>query len=158
MKEQLKRGSHPLKEELITCLVDMCEPAEEDIGSSADWTKKKNRGGLKIINKKTFDVFLAIERRVREFFRVSTAQNLTTETKKIMMESVTSDEDVRSYWDMLATTIEWDKAEGKALFPMLVELWITIRGYSFARSFMEIYKRENKKSIEKSKGLRKKIT
>ena len=109
LEEQLKRGSHPVKEELVTCLVDMCEPTEEDIGSR--WPEDHQQ--------KTFDVFLAIERRVRDFFRVSTSQNLTTETKKIMKESVTSNEVVRSYWDTLATTAEWDKAEEKALFPML---------------------------------------
>ncbi len=71
------------------------------------------------------------------------------------MESVTSDEDVLFYWTILAA--EWEEEDEEALLPMVTELWITIRGFPFARSFLEIYKQANKKTVQKSKGLRKKL-
>ena len=40
-------------------------------------------------------------------------------------------------------------------FTTIAELWVTIRGFSFARSFMELYKQREKKTLEKSKALRK---
>ena len=38
---------------------------------------------------------------------------------------------------------------------MIVQHWITVRGFSFVSAFMEKYKQRNEKSTQKSKGLRK---
>ena len=40
---------------------------------------------------------------------------------------------------------------------MIVDLYFTIRGFSFTKSFMERYKQECKKSTQKSKALRKNL-
>jgi len=40
---------------------------------------------------------------------------------------------------------------------MIIELLVMIRGFSFSRSIMEIYKQAQKKSIQKSKGVRKQL-
>lgn len=37
------------------------------------------------------------------------------------------------------------------------ELYLTIRGFSFAASCLELYKQRNKQQIQKSKALRKKL-
>ena len=39
----------------------------------------------------------------------------------------------------------------------IVKKWITIRGYSFANSMMEMYKQYSKKGTDKSKPLRSKL-
>ena len=36
----------------------------------------------------------------------------------------------------------------------IIDKWVTIRGFSFASSLMEIYKQENKKGTGKAKSLR----
>ena len=49
LRKQLEKGSHPLKEELILCLAEMCEGNDDpdvDHDSSSDWIKEINRGGL----------------------------------------------------------------------------------------------------------------
>ena len=51
--------------------------------------------------------------------------------------------------------IEDDKTT--ILLKMIMELFVTIRGFSFAKSFMELYKQSAKKSTQKSKALRRKI-
>ena len=54
---------------------------------------------------------------------------------------------------MLTTDIEEDKA--KVLLTMIVDLFVTVRGFFFTKSFMEMYKQVTKKSTQKSKALRK---
>ncbi len=152
LRQRLERGSHPLMEELVLCLEEMCEDDEED-DCSADWTKSIDRGGLKLVNSKTHQFFVAVETKVRDFFRVTAAQSLSDGMKPVILEAVTSDEDVLFFWSIVAA--EWDEEEEQALLPMVIELWVTIRGFSFAKSFLEIYKQAKKKTVQKSKGLRK---
>ena len=153
--ERLERGSHPLKEELVLCLADMCKDDEDSPDCSTDWTMQITRGGLKVVNNKTYHFFVAMETRIRQFFRTTEAESLSSGMKGTMMQSVARDEDVLFFWAILAA--EWEEEEEQALFPMLSELWITIRGFSFARSFLEIYKQANRKTVQKSKGLRKQL-
>ena len=61
LSKRLERTSHPLKEELVLCLVDMCTDEDDEQGAFADWTKQVDRGGLKNVNDRTFHVFLAME-------------------------------------------------------------------------------------------------
>ena len=154
--QHLERGSHLLKEELIVCLEDMCVDGDEEESSSAEWTKRINRGGLKIVNGSTYRFFRALETRLREFLRVTSAQSISEGIKFTLMETIACDEDVLFFWSILSA--EWEEKEEQALLSMVIELWITIRGFSFARSFLEMYKQANKKSVQKSKGLRKKLS
>ena len=45
IRKRLERGSHPLKEELVLCLVEMCEDDGTEDDTSADWSKAISRGG-----------------------------------------------------------------------------------------------------------------
>ena len=45
----------------------------------------------------------------------------------------------------------------QTLLELVTDLWITIRGFSYASAWIEKFKAENKKSVQKSKGLRKHI-
>ena len=67
LRHHLERGSHPCKEEMVLLLVDMCEDDSED-NCSADWTVAIDRGGLNVVNDKTYWLFFAMETRLREFF------------------------------------------------------------------------------------------
>ena len=66
-----------------------------------------------------------------------------------------TDEDVQFHWSMLA--VNWDNEEADALLPMLAEQWVTVRGFSFTSGWMEKFKQTAKKSIQKSKGIRKQL-
>ena len=76
--------------------------------------------------------------------------------KKQLHDTVITDEDIAFHWSIL--TIEVEKEEGAVLLGMMVNLFITIRGFSFSKSLMEMYKQEAKKSTQKSKSLRRKLT
>ena len=49
---------------------------------------------------------------------------------------------------------DWEEAEA-VLLQMIIEHWVTVRGFSYASAFLEKYKRANKKTVQKSKGTRK---
>ena len=74
---------------------------------------------------------------------------------KKTVRAISTNEDVLFFWSMLAT--EWEESESEALLPMIVDLWVTLRGFSFASSWMEKYKLAKKKTLQKSKGVRKQL-
>ncbi len=67
-----------------------------------------------------------------------------------MVGNVVTSENVQFYWCMVA----YDMTE---LLRILIELWITVRGFSFVKSYMELYKQQAKKALQKSKVLRSKL-
>ena len=147
LRERLERGSHPLKEELILCLVEMCED-NDDTDSSADWTKQISRGGLKLVKNKSYQFFHAMEMYVRRHFTVMFAPTISAGSKVMLVDKVATD-DVLFYWSMLA--VEWEEEEN-VLLRMIIDLWVTIRGFSFATSWLEMYKQVNKKTAEVQGG------
>ena len=56
-------------------------------------------------------------------------------------------------WSMLCTGAG-DK-EKDELLSRIVDLWFTIRGFSFARSWMEMFKQANRRGTHRAKALRK---
>ena len=90
------------------------------------------------------------------FNREGKLNNITTNLRDKVKERVLEDENVQFYWCMLTTDIEDDKA--KILLTMIVDLFITVRGFSFTKSSMELYKQATKKSTQKSKALRKTLS
>ena len=66
-----------------------------------------------------------------------------------------TDDDVQFYWCLLSGNMDQESAD--KLLEMLINKWITIRGFSFAKSIMEMYKNETKKGTQKAKALRRKV-
>ena len=72
-----------------------------------------------------------------------------------VVSAVLNNEDVLFHWCMLAAGT--DDADATKLLKMMVELYVTIRGFSFATSCVEIYKQSTKKTLQKGKGIRKEV-
>ena len=66
--------------------------------------------------------------------------------KKQLHDTIITDEDIAFHWSIL--TVEVEKEEGAVLLGMMVNLFITIRGFSFSKS-LEMYKQEAKESTQK---------
>ena len=66
---------------------------------------------------------------------------------------ITSDSDVLFCWTM----ITGEESLNENILYELIKLWVTIRGYSFAKSIVERYRLATKKRTEKTKGLRTKL-
>lgn len=132
----------------------LCELKDEGSmdGPAQEWVNAIDRGGLTKITSEAYHLFNSIELCVRRQLTISRADKMDETFKAKLMEFVMKDDDVLFYW-CLAGQIEGDEAADKSLV-MIVNMWITIRGFSFARSIMEIYKQETKKGTEKAKSLR----
>ena len=129
--------------------------SDDDDDSSTSWTMQISRGRLKLVNSNSYRFFVAVETKLRQLLRLSSAEMFSTRPKSGLIEGVCSDDDVQFFLSILGA--EWSRKEEECLLQLIVDLWITIRGLSFARSFMELYKQNHKKTVEKSKGLRKKL-
>lgn len=70
-------------------------------------------------------------------------------------EHVLKDIDVIYYWSLCQR--ELSEEERSELLTIVVDIFITIRGFSFARSFVEQFKQKQKKGVQKSMGLRKTV-
>ena len=92
---------------------------------------------------------------VRSIFNEENATTLTDGVKGELHSIIVSDDDIGFYWCML--TIEVEEAEGKVLLEMIVNMYINLRGFSFSKALMEMYKQETKSCTQKSKSLRHKL-
>lgn len=69
-----------------------------------------------------------------------------------LREEILTKEDVLFHWAIVSAN--WDEEESTPHLPMIVQLWLTIRGFAYASGWMENYKQTNKKSVQKTKGVR----
>ena len=54
-------------------------------------------------------------------------------------------------------SVNWEQENADVLLKMIATHWVTVRGFSFAKSLMELYKKHLKQTIQKSKGLHKQL-
>ena len=60
------------------------------------------------------------------------------------------------FWSMLS--MEWEEQTIDVLLEMLVNQYVTVRGFSFASMMIEKFKQVSKKTTQKTKGIRKGLT
>ena len=113
-----------------------------------------DRGGLIHVSDSVFNLFVEIEVVLRSQLRASSAA-ASLGLKEKAIAAILTNHSVLEQWSEFSTN--WGKEESDKLLQMIVEHWITVRGFSFTSAFMEAYKQKNKKTVEKSKGLRKNL-
>ncbi len=143
----------------VRCLENMavmCDnPQSTLLEYTKSWLNKVNRGGLFVINDETFNVFLAIEKCVRVILPLHTYSSTTDDIEQLT-KKVLEDGDVLFCWSLLVVDLSTD--EEVELLKRVVKLWITVRGFSIAASWLESYKEANKVTVKKSTGLRKHLS
>ena len=77
--------------------------------------------------------------------------------KDRMHAMVQQDEDVLFWWSVLCAVAEVDSDTESALLPILVNHYVTIRGFAFAARWVEVFKQTTKKSLQRVKSLRNKL-
>ena len=126
---------------------DETEAAEE----SEEWTASVDRGALVYINNAAYQVLCAIEYSMRRRMHMGKTREMNELFRQSLSAEVKEDDDVQFHWVMLSCGMEEEVSES------LLENIITIRGFSFASSVLERYKKENKKGTQKAKTLRQSI-
>ena len=121
-------------------------------GPAQEWVNAIDRGGLTKITTEAYRFFNAIEMCVRRHLTIGGTDKMDETFKTKLIDIVFNNDDVLFYW-CLASQMEGDEAADTCL-AMIVKMWITIRGFSFAKNIIEMYKQETKKETEKAKSLR----
>ena len=120
---------------------------------SQTWVNSLDRGGLTKITDEAFQLFYAIETVVRQFFKVDKTNEMDDIFRKRVIDNVLSSDEVLFSWCFIADGDLDDSLSEKCL-SRIISKWVTIRGFSFANSMIEMYKQHFKKGTEKSKPLR----
>jgi len=157
LRKKIKASAHPLKEEMILCLMSMVkDKSDTSRGLCEEWTDMVDRGGLWHVKENTHSFFLTLEEEIRTLLP---SLLIEERRKEQIVEKLFSSEDVQFYWLIVGAEFdEDDKDVHSKLLKLIIELFVTIRGFSYASGWMEIYKQDNKKGTQKSKSLRKRIS
>lgn len=146
----------PQDDELLLALKDLCntdddtEPAE-----SEEWLCTVDRGGLVRVTDDAYTCFTAIEYCIQRHFRMNNLHKMNETFREKVAAETKNDDDVQFYWCLLSGNMDQECSE--KLLELLINKYITIRGFSFAKSLMEIYKKDTKKGTQKAKSLRRKV-
>ena len=160
LHKKLERSSNPYKEEFIVCLWSMCEDdttCDDFLSYTKTWINRVDRSGLFPVNNTAYLLFKQLEIEVQKNYNYNklVASHIPTrdEIAKLIMKST----DVQFYWFLLSSDVDQEEAN-KELLLMIVDLWITIRGFSFAKSILEQYKQLHALNTSKPKALRKVVS
>ena len=134
----------------------MAVAGDDDIHDyTTKWVEIVNRGGLFPINNKSYQLFIAIESVVVQSLStsyVSTAVKAEHCIKSHALNTCLKNEQVLEKWRVLTKYIEFEKPKEKMrLLEDTVNLWITIRGFSLAATWLDTYKLNAKISTKKRK-------
>ena len=125
-------------------------------GADEEWTDLIDRGGLWHVKETTYRFFRAIEDVVRHVLK--TLVHPSAPPKCEIIQRTTSDDDVQYYWLFVVADFEIDSQEIHAiLLQKIVELYVTVRGFSIASGWLEQYKQHTKHSTQRTKSLRREI-
>lgn len=158
LQKKLERESHEFKEEMILCLMELTKDDDtgEEHGTDEHWTDLIDRGGLWHIKETTHQFFCATEYVVRQVLK--TPVKPSPPSKPEMVQKVTSDDDVQFYWLIVTADFEIDDhVIHEMLLNKIVELFITVRGFSLASGWLEKYKQCTKKPTQRTKSLRREL-
>ena len=125
---------------------------ETFLSYSRRWIDIVNRGGLYVVSDEVYTAFQAMELALQEYLQRGTVGKYN---KDAAVEYITNDGDVQFHWCCLMSTVTEECAQ--ELLKVLVQLLVTIRGFSLAAAYMEEYKMSKQQTTKGKKGLRKEL-
>lgn len=129
--------------QLTACLGEMAVKGErEDVLTyTRHWFELINRGGLYV----TFTLFANIEICVHSLLPKHVIKSNSDKAgfKADVHDKVFKNDKVQFHWTLLLQDIA-SPEDAEALLQEIMSLWVTVRGYSMAASWMEVYKSKEK--------------
>ena len=125
----------------------------DDYGESSDWVCIKDRGGLNHLSYGMYMLMCSLEIEVKHHIKTNVKPDKFN-TKDVFRKLMTN-EDVEHYWDTLS--INWSEEDRVLLLSMIIDHWITVRGFAYTSAWMEKYKNTEHKKVQRSKGIRKTV-
>ena len=160
VKSSLKQKSQsPRTEELLWAMWDLVEDVEPEDDKekefSVEWIRTIDRGGLLRVNNDTYLSFAAMESVIQRYLTIDRANKLPRGFQHELLQKVLTNDSVQFHWSFVSADMSEEIA--KDLLERLANSWITVRGFSFSKCYVELYKQEQKKFTGRSKGLRKEL-
>ena len=150
--KKIAKSSNPAKQCIMLCLDDMLQSETED-HESDNWIKLVDRGGLNHVSNVMYMAIVSMELEVQK--QLQQDSTLTSKFKTKLTECLLDSEDVMFFWSIVAAPWESGDEMEMKLLGMVIDMWLTIRGFSYASDWMEKLKVQEKKTKQKSKGIRK---
>ena len=88
--KKLKRSTHPLKDDLSLCIVDLLDDEDDSPQESNDWVEAVDRGGLIGVNNITFELFWTMEKTLRDIMSTTPVSQVPENS----VEKVKNDDNV----------------------------------------------------------------
>ena len=157
LKKYEKRGDEKANQ-FEMCLSEMSVAGDSSdlLAYTTKWFDLVNRGGLFPLNEQSYWFFCSVERVVRQQL-TELSKRQAENIKETVGKAVLEDEDVVFYWSLISQDIE-EEASSVELLGEIVQLWTTIRGFSLAAHWLEIYKKASGTLTSKKTGLRKELS
>lgn len=143
-------------EQFEMCLGNMAVTSEETDFTqyTSEWFHKVNRGGLFPVNDETLTFFVAVEKVTRQHLPQQYSSEKHENIKQLVIKAISEDCDVQFYWTLISQDIDEEEHAIELLLD-IADLWVTIRGFSLASTWLEEYKKLKKTKVSKRRGLRK---
>lgn len=131
------------------------QPGEPESPSeySTLWMEIIDRGGLYHINDKVFHLIESIEMIVRQHFNFITMKEYVpgTDLSKQVHDQVLCNHGIVNSWEQIATDFprKYEKYSVE-LLSVITDLWITIRGHSFAKGWNTKFEKKYKQGTRKT--------
>lgn len=157
LMKKYEKQSLDVAVEYVECLNSMAINGDESSlqAYTLEWSRKVNRGGLFEVNDETFQFFREIEIKMQwHLMEVLRRQVPIEGQKQLIIDTVASDEDVQFLWALISCDVRQEE-HAIILLKDIIDLWLTIRGFSVAAAWSEEHKRKTKSNTRKSKALRK---
>jgi len=107
------------------------------------------------VRENTHSFFLCIEEEIRQLLPSLLHE---ADKKDKFIDSLISNDNILFYWEIVGADFEEDDQQVHTnLLRKILELFLTVRGFSYASAWLEKYKQRAKKGNQKAKSLRKKI-
>ena len=84
---------------------------------SQDWIRKIDRIDLRHVSFVMYSLLLAMKLRLQAVLQQSAYSHSMKEC-----------DEVKYHWNTLS--VNWEAEEGKVLLPMIIQLWVTMRGFA----------------------------
>ena len=150
LRERLEVVSHPKKNDMILLLMECAgDELDEDCGTEM-WMNMIDRGGLWHINDQTYSIFVIMEEEVRRFFALGSGSNKQVKPD-VIRNNILQSNDLQFEWCLIAS--EADEETATMVLQKIVDLYVTIRGFAFAKSCLEQYKQAQKKTVRRKRAL-----
>lgn len=135
----------------IECLGNMAVASEDTdfLEYTKKWMSIVNRGGLFPLNNMSYQFFIEIEKQVKTILPRHVIKSGSIDVfKQEVIKKVADNEDVQWHWTLISQCIDSEE-DAVELLHEIVFLWVTLRGFSLAATWMEMFKKSAKTTKKK---------